>query len=613
MTGTPAAASTSVFSRARILIVSREDPPKELIDTVFWRNTVDRHHLLDVERAVDEVLLIRPDIVVFSEIEPDILIPVISSLRRDQSVHAMGIAVIGGDLEWQTQSELLAAGANLVSPMAATEDRWSRELAELVQVPPRFGVSLKLVGELWGGEKKGGRHFNGNTIDLSLGGAQLATEVPLRVGARTKITLDLPGTTDTLSIIASVVWSRRALGGGARSGLRFLLFRENDRERLTEAMGVMDGELELRGAVGQGTTEPWERELRAGEERRRAMFDSALDGIVAIDGQGRIVEVNPAAEELLGATNDRVAGRSVADFAPVSLRDELWSTLAELGQGESENQMRMETRLLRADGSELPIDLTLGSSSVGDRVLVTAWIRDVSARLALDRMKDELLLTVSHELSNPLASVTAALDLLMGDVGEDEAMRVRLLEVARSNSRRLVKIVGDILDVQRLQAGHLVLEKQPVAAAEILAKVVEDLRPLAQMMDLTLLVEDSGSEAFVIGDRRRLTQALSNLLSNAIQHSPEGQVVTVATFCSEGRVRFEIADRGPGVDPALGDKLYDRFSRGDSGLARVRGGLGLGLTISKALVELHGGFIGHESRRETGTRFFFELAEAVEH
>lgn len=236
---------------------------------------------------------------------------------------------------------------------------------------------------------------------------------------------------------------------------------------------------------------------------------------------------------------------------------------------------------------------------------------DVTERLRAQRMKDEFVSIVSHELRTPLTSIRGSLGLLEGGVaGELPAKARELVRIARTNSDRLIRLINDILDLDKMEAGRLELHREALEVGSLVEAVASEMSGYAQQAGVAVDVDVRPCPP-IHGDRDRLAQVLVNLVSNAIKFSPEGERVDVrahpAHGAANGRVRLSVTDRGPGI--ARGDvpKLFQKFHQLDASDARRRGGSGLGLVIAKTLVEAHHGYIGVDSEVGRGSTFYVEL------
>ncbi len=232
----------------------------------------------------------------------------------------------------------------------------------------------------------------------------------------------------------------------------------------------------------------------------------------------------------------------------------------------------------------------------------------VEQRKAVERLKDEFVSTVSHELRTPLTSIRGALGLLEGGVvGELPAEALEVVHIARTNTDRLMRIINDILDLDKIEAGKLELSPRGVDVRRLVADLLEGLGPVAAEAKVELRADVQGNVALV-ADEDRIAQVLTNLMSNALRYSPpEGQVELRVELAAGGRVRFTVRDRGPGIVESDIARLFGRFEQLDSGDRWRKGGTGLGLAISKAIVEQHGGTIGVASTIGQGSTFWFEL------
>ena len=227
-----------------------------------------------------------------------------------------------------------------------------------------------------------------------------------------------------------------------------------------------------------------------------------------------------------------------------------------------------------------------------------------------NRLKDEFLATVSHELRTPLNAVLGWTSLLRS-TQMDDARRAKALETIDRNARLQQKIVEDLLDVSRIVAGQLRLEKEPMPFRPVVESAVDSIKPLAAAKSIGLTVELGDDPAILIGDHARLQQVIWNLLSNAIKFTPEGGAVRVALDVIESRVELVVADTGVGIAPAFLPHVFERFRQEDQRVTRAHGGLGLGLAIVRHLTEMHGGSVAAVSAGEgKGATFIVRLPTA---
>jgi signal transduction histidine kinase len=242
------------------------------------------------------------------------------------------------------------------------------------------------------------------------------------------------------------------------------------------------------------------------------------------------------------------------------------------------------------------------------REKTAALTREVQQRQRAERQKAEYLATVSHELRTPLTSIAGSLSLLSGGaVGQLPDQAKRLLTVAHANSRRLVRLINDILDVEKLESGAVEFDLQRVAVKPLIDQAIEAIGAFTDSFNVHVLVEDGAADAAVCADPDRLTQVMVNLLSNAVKYSPTNAQVLVAIVVHNDRVRIAVRDHGPGIPEAFKGRMFERFAQADGANARRRGGTGLGLSIVKQIVTRLGGDVGFEPAPGGGTIFHVDL------
>jgi signal transduction histidine kinase len=237
-------------------------------------------------------------------------------------------------------------------------------------------------------------------------------------------------------------------------------------------------------------------------------------------------------------------------------------------------------------------------------------LRYATERKRLERLKDEFVSTVSHELRTPLTSISGSLGLLMGKAaGTLPGPAARLLEIAHSNSQRLVRLVNDILDIEKLESGHVVFVLKPVDVGSLVEQTVESVRGFAEGHGVRISVQVTGSVYKVQADTDRLSQVVTNLLSNAIKFSPaDGQVGVAVEKPREGDlVRISVRDHGSGIPLDFKSRIFERFAQADATNTRQKGGTGLGLSIVKQIVDRLGGEVGFADAPGGGTIFYVQL------
>jgi len=353
------------------------------------------------------------------------------------------------------------------------------------------------------------------------------------------------------------------------------------------------------------------QELRSSQRLTRAIIHSAGDAFVALDRNGVIADWNRQATNAFGWSHDEAVGQRLTDMIiPEEYREAYIDSLGDLTLNRQDHVTNrcLELNALCKDGHEVPIEITMFPVEVETTFRCCAFIRDISQRKEADRRVNEFYSIVSHELRTPLTSIRSALGLVSSGIIEPRSEEgMELLKIASDSTSRLVNLVNDILDLKKIEAGKMVLNKSVVNVEELISATLQTLGGIAANADITLMHTANMLEN-VHADWDKATQILMNLVSNALKFSPPGSQVSVVTKPgSEGRIRICVIDNGCGIAKENMQKLFAKFQQIDSSDTRQKGGTGLGLAISKALVEEHGGIIGVESTMGQGSNFWFEL------
>ena len=356
--------------------------------------------------------------------------------------------------------------------------------------------------------------------------------------------------------------------------------------------------------------------LKDSETRIRAVVDNVVDGIITISETGEIETFNPAAEQIFGYTASQIIGQNVRILMPGPYRGEHDGYLrAYLKTGEAKIiGIGREVVGKRKDGSTFPMDLAVSEMQIGSSSIFTGVVRDITERKQADLIKNEFISTVSHELRTPLTSIKGSLGLIKsGVIGKLPDKLRSLLEIAYSNSDRLERLINDILDIEKIEAGKMDFHLRPVEIVELVEKAIEANKGYGDKHGATFVLKDTPPEkAMVEGDEDRLMQALSNLMSNAAKFSPQGERVEVSVSSGAVGVRVSVTDHGPGIAPEFRSKIFEKFSQADSSDTRQEGGTGLGLSITKTIIEHHDGFLGFETEMGKGATFYFVLPALAE-
>ncbi len=355
-----------------------------------------------------------------------------------------------------------------------------------------------------------------------------------------------------------------------------------------------------------------ELDLVESNARSRAVIDNAVDGIIAIDALGKVDSFNPAAEKIFGYSAEEVIGKNVKMLMPQPYQREHDGYLYNYHSTGTKKIIGIgrEVEGLRKDGSTFPLELAVSEVKLDNRKLFIGMTRDITERKKIEQMKSEFVSTVSHELRTPLTSIRGALGLLIGKGAKDLSPKLlRLLETANRNSERLTFLINDILDLEKINAGKLEFHLQSVNLAALAARAVEENEGYAHThnVKLKLMIETDGPTTVRV-DEHRLLQVFSNLISNAVKYSPENDLVKIMVTRNNQTLRVAVIDNGPGISEEFRSRIFGRFAQADSSDTREKGGTGLGLTITQAIIEQLGGNIGFNSTPGEGAEFFFELS-----
>ncbi len=348
--------------------------------------------------------------------------------------------------------------------------------------------------------------------------------------------------------------------------------------------------------------------LAANEDRTRAIIDNMLGGLITADAHGRIESSNPAAERMFRCGGGGLEGHHLSERIPFAEAQtpEGWvreATRKALGRV-------TEWKAVRCDGSRFDMELSLFPFATRDGWHFAANVADISERREVERMKKEFVSTVSHELRTPLTSIRGSLGLLTGGVlGQlpDEAKEI--LSVAERNVIRLVTLINDILDLERLDSGRLEMHFVLVPVSSVVDRAIESIQALAEQTGIT--IESTSKGGALYADPDRLVQVLVNLLSNAVKFSAAGSTIRLSVDESKDLTEIRVTDEGRGIPADLHVAIFERFRQVEATDAREKGGSGLGLAICKAIVEQHGGTIGVESEEGKGSSFWMRLPGAA--
>ncbi len=398
-------------------------------------------------------------------------------------------------------------------------------------------------------------------------------------------------------------------------------------ERLSETLNALvsdlvQGRAELQGlnatleARVEARTAELERALvavQASEQRVGAIVEAAQDAFLGVDLRGLVTDWNSAAERMFGWKRSEVLGWPMAELiVPQRFRA---STVRAIEQYRATGhsvllERRVERLMINRQGIEFPIEMTAALAGGSDGVFFAVFLHDISGRKKVERMKSEFVATVSHELRTPLTSIRASLSMLAeGMAGELPPDVAQLVNLANESSERLVRMVNDVLDLQKIEAGGMHFERRPQLLLPVAEHALDSMQGYAGQHGVRLALEcsESARDLAAAIDRDRLVQVLTNLLSNAVKFSPRDGTVTLVLAEHGEWARLAVRDQGAGIPAEFQARVFQRFAQADGADTRQKGGTGLGLSITKSLVEEHGGRIGFETEAGKGTTFMVDL------
>ncbi|HET8714327.1 MAG TPA: ATP-binding protein [Holophagaceae bacterium] len=343
--------------------------------------------------------------------------------------------------------------------------------------------------------------------------------------------------------------------------------------------------------------------LRRSEERYRGLVEALPDLMYRVNREGIYLDVVQGVSLASLAPPEEMLGRHMSEFLPPAAAEQVLAAHAavlEFGQPRT-----LQLTYARS-GPEREIEIRMSRCAPDECLLV---VRDISERTAADRLKREFIATVSHELRTPLSAIRGALGLLDPEaLARLDADSREMIEIARRNTERLMRLINDILDLEGLEEGRMLLQFEALDLATLARDTLESIAPLGIQYGVPLeLGALPAARARVDGPR--FAQALGNLLANAVKFSPKGEPVRLSLARSDGQIRIEVSNGGPGIPEAFRPRIFQRFAQADASDRRARGGTGLGLSITKALVERMGGQIGFSSVPGE-TVFHMEFPEA---
>lgn len=337
-----------------------------------------------------------------------------------------------------------------------------------------------------------------------------------------------------------------------------------------------------------------ENKLRESEEYKTAIFQAANDCIITLDNQNKIVSFNLQTIKEFGYSAEKLIYLDIHNLVPK----------LDLNIYTIKSNIDLDAR--RENGIFFPVEISISRMKINQKDMAVIVLRNVTERKRIERMKNEFISVVSHELRTPLTSIRGALSLIAGGmVGKPPVEMQKLLDIANNNCERLLLLISDILDVEKLQESKM--NFKIVNFLDLVKEAVSNNKPYSQKFNVTLELHENNEDIQLKVDPDRLMQVLNNLISNAIKFSDPHESVVITIKKYKESMRFLITNKGPGIPIDLQVHIFDKFVQADTSTTRSKGGTGLGLNISKTIIERLGGTLNFISKINEITTFYFDL------
>ncbi len=342
-------------------------------------------------------------------------------------------------------------------------------------------------------------------------------------------------------------------------------------------------------------------ELRKSEIYKTAILDSALEGIVTTDENGIIQSCNRQTNRMFHYENEGLISENI-DFLLPNLNEKFHSLI---------DKKYFEWKAKYNNGKYFPAEVSISQIAL-NKVFYVLIIRDISEQKRIANMKNEFISLVSHELRTPLTSIQGSIDLILdGTVGEVNPDVKQLISIAQQNSERLIRLINDILDIEKIESGKMDFKLQVMDIYLVVEESIKFNQAYAEKHSVHIRNVNKSGSTYVNVDHDRLIQVLTNLLSNAIKFTPKGESVDVSITQIDKKVRVKVTDKGPGISKEFQSRLFQKFAQEDSSNTRAKEGTGLGLSISKAIIENMHGKINYITS-DKGASFYFDLPVTIQ-
>ncbi|MBL6989847.1 MAG: PAS domain S-box protein [Bacteriovoracaceae bacterium] len=350
----------------------------------------------------------------------------------------------------------------------------------------------------------------------------------------------------------------------------------------------------------------------------QAIINSSNDAIITIDNKMIIIGWNPAATSMFGHTESEAVGHSMITLLPK--RSHKYH-VTQAGKAHPYYDIAASKKMMggvanstgkQKDGAEFPIEISLATWKDGDQIMYSAIIRDRSESQRLNRQKAEFIATMNHELKTPLTTMMGSLGLLKGGKTTQLSDKAKkLVTMAYKNSERLLMLVNDLLDFQKLQAGRMSYDMKKHKLSSLLELAVENDHSYATRFGVDLKFVNTGIQGDILIDVNRFNQVMSNLVSNAVKYSKESDQVEITLSRHDKFLRVSVIDHGEGIPEDFKSQIFGKFTQSKNAGGSQKAGTGLGLAITKTMVEEMGGKIHFTSKENIGTTFYVDFPEII--
>ncbi|MBA2654573.1 MAG: response regulator [Gammaproteobacteria bacterium] len=342
-----------------------------------------------------------------------------------------------------------------------------------------------------------------------------------------------------------------------------------------------------------------------------AMLDNLEDGIIATDANGKITMVNRTLQKKLKLSQELF--KNLSDYFHPSKDDAIEnsqeaSPFIRALQGEKVSAVELTMGLDSSDRDNIVMNSQPIIDAQGEKLGSVIVIHNITDRIRVEKLKNEFVSTVSHELRTPLTSIRGSLGLAIGGAtGELNKKTKDMLEIAYNNCQRLIRLINDILDIEKIEAGKMEFDLHPLPIATVVENAILANQAFGQKFNIKIQLEGEIPDVTINVDGDRLEQVMTNLISNAVKFSPVGGVVTVRVMVIDKWVKVCVEDKGKGISEEFQTLIFQKFAQADSSAIRHKGGTGLGLSISKTIIEKLGGKLSFTTRENEGSIFYFQL------